>query len=184
MMKAKLTFILFVAYLIFPNILSAKGAEVEINLYDGKIIYGELLFVRDSSVLIETIKEVSENIFPELEEKVIVINNIDIRRIIILGKSFVFSGALIGALLGGSAIAIGDQIGNSSGSSEGGLIKGYAVSVLGSISLIIGAGIGAIVGSLLSSDDIIIEPYPNLKWKLKPYARYPDEEPEFLKEHK
>ena len=62
-------------------------------------------------------------------------------------------------------------------------MEGYGILAGGVLGFIVGAIVGPIVGSSLSTDDVVLfvtSPGSDLSL-LKPLARYPDEEPEYLR---
>jgi len=165
MIKKFLIFIL-VWILIFPLGLTAKdkqGAALLVEKKKGQWVRGELITVKDSSLLLlsESGADVSVNIK-------------DISKIIVVKKSRAMMGAGFGFLTGG---VIGGIVADSWEKSHNGWGFGYTyVPVFAFIGAFIGAGIGALVGT---DKTIQIEGKTELEIKeameyLRSKARVPD----------
>ena len=169
----------------------ANAADVVLFLRNGQKLKGELLSVRDSSIVLSKpfrgLKNDSTICLSAFS-----VRSQEIEKVIIVGKSRVLSGMGYGALVGaGAGIVIGIADGDdppcppdawvcfprySAGAKA--FIAGFGLGVLGT-------GIGAIVGAVSSTADKEIEPRENYDFSaLKPRARYSAFEPEFLRKMK
>ena len=154
------------------------GAEVTLSLNNSTEINGELLFVRDTTLIICSKYGVPENQLVRIIYPINSIQNKDIQELSIergpyTGKIFIGAGL---GMLGGVIVGwlIGEAITNSLSWEEFGLLLG------------LGSSAGLITGGIMgatSYDDIILQEIPpGYDFSLlKPLARYPDEEPEYLK---
>ena len=181
-MKNKIIFIQLILLIILPNITSARGSEVTIFRKEGGTVKGELVFVRDSSILIEFGTEEQEIGFDEIEEKIYVIKYNEIDKIVIEGKSYFLLGVLAGASIA-TYIVINDVFEDKSGPYYS-HYRDSAISVGDIICILFGGLIGGMIGELLSPGAVIIKPSENTYQKLKSYARYKGREPEYLKKYK
>ena len=147
------------------------------SLQNGKEINGELLSVRDSTIIICTKHSATDLELTNLAYPIITIQNDEIKKLTIKGSNCVWIGFAIGsATFTGIGIWIGHEF-DTGMDSEGGK-AGFGV-----IGFLAGAIVGSILGYFLSTDDVILHEIPpvyNLSL-LKPLARYPDEEPEYLR---
>jgi hypothetical protein len=159
-----------------------KGAEVVIVERDGQEIAGELLSVRDSSIVISTIEKAKGYLLAGDTAGVVVVSSEKIQKVIIKVESKVLTGMGLGFLIGG---VIGGVIGHLSFAKpkDGwGLVD--LASLLAALSYLTlgglcGLAVGAILGSAASSDKEV-EPIPNHDFSsLKPFARFPVNEPEW-----
>ena len=155
-----------------------EGAELTLLLQNGKEINGELLSIRESSVNICTEYAATEWELASLKYPITTVRNDEIKELTFEGGWYVWSGLGIG-MLGGTltGVLVGLAI------EEGRHAMISAELALGVIGFIAGTIIGPIVGYLLSTDDVILSEIPpgyDMSF-LKPLARYPDEEPEYLK---
>jgi len=153
-----------------------EGAEVTLSLQNVKEIKGELLSIRESSVTICTKYSATEEELASLKYPINIVQNDEIKELIIKGNNFVWIGLAIGAAtFTGIGIWIGHEFDkglDTEGGKEG----------LGIIGFVAGAIVGSIVGYFLSTDDVKLQEIPpgyDLSI-LKPLARYPGEEPEYL----
>jgi len=150
------------------------GAEVSMLLKDGTEIYGELLSIRDSTMTLCTEYSATEKELAKLKYPITTIRNDEIKELTIEGSNYIWIGlgigiaaCLLGAALSEAVIEKGDRTGSIV----------YAL-VFGALPIA-----GSIVGYALSTDDVILQEIPpdyNLSL-FKPLARYPDEEPEYLR---
>ncbi len=162
----------------------SKEGEVVLLLNDGQEIAGELLSVRDSSIIISTIENAEGYGSAGDTAGIVVVSNQRVQKVIIKGESKVLKGMGLGLLIGG---AIGAMINcvtykkpRDSSFHFGPEAAPGAVGVfLGGLG---GLAVGAIVGSAASTSDEVIEPLPNHDLSsLKPFARFPGNEPEWLR---
>ena len=155
------------------------GAELTISEKNGAEINGELLSVRDNALTICTERSASEEELASLKYRITIIQNDEIKEVTIEGSNYLWAGigygALGGALLGATTFLIASE-----GSTH---ITQGAASVIGALlGALAGAIIGGVVG-VLSTDDFILQKIPPgyTFLPLKSLARYPDEEPEYLR---
>jgi hypothetical protein len=141
-----------------------------------------LLSDRDSTITVSTIYSAREEELAGLKFFINAVRNDEIQNLTLEGDSYVKDGFIAGGVMG---TIIGFTIG-STYEKQGQMFEG-APSLLG---LLLGGSIGAILsggfGYLLSTDDVILNEIPpgyDMSI-LKPLARYPDEEPEYLREIK
>lgn len=153
------------------------GAEVTISFENGTEINGELLSVRDSTITICTKHSATDLELTNLAYPIITIQNDEIKELTIKGSNCVWIGFAIGsATFTGIGIWIGHEL-------DTGLDAEGGKAGLGIIGFLVGAIAGGIVGYLLSTDDVKLQEIPpgySLS-VLKPLARYPDKEPEYLR---
>ncbi len=156
------------------------GDEVILSLKNGTEINCELLSVRDSTITICTEHSATEEELASLKYPINTVRNDEIRKITIEGSNYVWTGLGIGILAGtGIGLLVGWAI---VGDPQHGY-EGYGIAGGGILGLIVGAIAGPIIGAGLSTDDVVIFVTPpgyNLSF-MKPRARYPDEEPEYLR---
>lgn len=165
------------------------GAEVIIEMKDGEKYNGELLYVRDSTMLLcETIgatnDELSNSIYP-----IYVLDNHNIQLIEVQGESKVLEGIAIGTVAGiGVGAAIGMAMGDDPPSRSGWISFRFtaeqkAAGLACGLGLV-GSVFGLIGGSTNSTYDKEVYKYtiPNNYdyTQLNIFSRYPDNEPEFL----
>ncbi len=158
-----------------------QGIEITVLLKNGRRVYGELLYVRDSSIIICTETSATEEELKNNTYPLITVSHDKIQEIMIEeGHSYVIMGAaagLLGGILVGSLVSY--IILHDDKSDMVGL--GYAIITLAGIVLGFLAGVG--IGAANSTDDLILNKFP-LDYDfsvLAPLARYTGEAPEFLK---
>jgi hypothetical protein len=169
----------------FEDLHLARGADVILLLKTGQEISGELVSVRDSSLVISTIEDANENDLLTQTAGIIAVRNEEILHVVIKGKSNVLKGMILGTLAGvGFHAVLGLAIGANP-------LKAYftdadpvareAGMTYGAVGLLL----GTVVGAASSSRDRLVEPLPDQDFSsLRPIARFPEEEPEFLKKIK
>ncbi len=153
------------------------GAEVTLSIKNGKEISGELLSVRENSVTICTEYSATEQELSNRKYPINKVQNDEINEITIEGSNCVWIGFAIGsATFTGIGIWIGHEL-------EKGLDAEGGKAGLGIIGFFVGAIAGGIVGYLLSTDNVILKDIPpEYDFSLlKSLARYPDEEPKYLR---
>lgn len=170
-MKTTISVFLIFSFLVLTTPLTAKerrGAELLVQKTDGQQVKGELIAVKEGSLLLLSSEgaDVSVDIG-------------DIKAIIVMKKSKFLKGAINGLFLGGGVVGI---ISLSAGGGGSGGFSGpggmeYVVAGIGAaLGLVIGGGIGAMAGK----DKIIkIEAHSeadiaNELEKLRKKARIPD----------
>ena len=151
------------------------GVEVTLLLKDGEEVNGELLSVRENSMIICVEHSATEEELAKLIYPLTAVQNNEIQELTIEGSSYVWigigSGLLVGFLIGMSAIS------EVEGTGDAWLFFGP---------IVIYTVAGGVVGYLRSTNDVILQDIPpgyDMSL-LKPLARYPDEEPEYLREIK
>jgi hypothetical protein len=178
-MLKKLFFAPIGFFLVLPNDqLLAQGADVSLLLKNGQEISGELLSVRDSSLVISTMEDANENDLSTQTVGIIAVRNEELFHVVVKGKSNIVTGmaggVLYGAALGGvlcSCIPAASGLSTPEERAAGGAF------VFGAIGFVV----GTIAGIASSSNDKLVEPRMNNDFSsLRPLARYPDKEPEFL----
>ncbi|MGA2623429.1 MAG: hypothetical protein ABSF91_06195 [Bacteroidota bacterium] len=184
-MKGKISLIVFIGLMMLSatNRLLAQGARVEVFLNDGQKITGELLSVRESTLVVsfadgEHFKEGTS----QREDSFIVLKSNRIQKVFIEGKSYVDFGIGFG-LVAGAGIGLVVGLANSSSTTGGGwdpfpdigtgignVLRTAAYTIGGA-----GAGsiIGYVVGSQASSSDkeVAILSLQDMQ-TLKGYARF------------
>jgi hypothetical protein len=153
-----------------------KGSEIIVLRKNGTETSGNLLVVRQSSILLYN--EDCNN-GPIDISCVNEFNSSDIRKVIIPGESNVGLGVGIGLLLGTALAVTGIMLGNESSDP---LNEGMTIGItLFAVGVTIAAA-GIIIGIASSTLDKIIEPFSEDDIKgLSLYSRYPQGEPEELK---
>lgn len=148
------------------------GAKAYIEMNDGRDFTGELLAVRDSTMIICEEYEADEQELVDSVYSIYVLNNYDIKLIELKVGNYTLTGVIIG-YLSPLVLAINP---NNKGNPGVGLLAA-AISIVGSI-------IGGIIGANITDYEPLYEyTTPNqIDFKqLKIYARYVNNEPEFLK---
>lgn len=143
------------------------GAEVEIVQFNWEEIGGELLFVRDSALILcieygATEEELANSVYP-----VTLVKNNVIKELTFEGSSYVWTGIAVGALAGSIAGGLtGKEV-------------GYAALLFFPLGIIA----GSITGFALSTEEFILyEIPPGYSFNfLKDLSRYKEKEPEYLK---
>ena len=165
----------------------AIGAEVTLLLKDGEEINGELLSVQDSTITMCTEYSATEKELASLQYPIHTVRTNKILEITLEGSNYRWIGLGIGAVASiGLAILVIENYESKSSSGSKELTEGIGRCCLGGlavlgVSLVVLLGAG--IGELASTDDVILyEIPPGYKLlPLKSLARYPDEEPEYLK---
>jgi len=168
------------------------GARVIINLKNGSILHGELLTVRDSTMLICEQYEASEVDLSNSVFQINIISNYNIDLMIVQGDSKIAEGIAIGV---GAGVAVGIAIGLASGDDPNAGAKGFTgflqftagakAGILGCGLGLVGIVIGFIAGSFSSTYDkevfnyAIPEDYDFTQLNI--FSRYVGNEPAYLK---
>jgi hypothetical protein len=153
------------------------GAEITLSLQNGEEINGELLSIKESSLTICTEYSAKEVELANLTYPIIPVRYDEIKELTIKGGNYVWIGFLIGsAVFTGIGIIVGHGI-------EAGLDVEDKVIGMSIFGFFVGAIAGGIVGYLLSTDNVILKDIPpEYDFSLlKSLARYPDEEPKYLR---
>jgi hypothetical protein len=152
------------------------GAKVFIIMNDGEEYTGELLIVRDSTMLLCKEYEASEEDLTDLVHPFYSVQNHDIIMIELKGESHIIVAILFGILTGflaGVTIAFG-----------------YDIASPAPVLFVVGIGmlIGGIIGVSNTTYDEVVYEYANPEeydfTKLNIYSRYGGKEPEYLKKIK
>lgn len=168
------------------------GVKVFILMNDGEEFTGELLTVRDSTMILCKYYKAREKDLVNLVFPIYLLQNQDIRLIEVIGEKNIIWGVVLGGL-GGSLIggAIGSGIKDDDQPKE----EGFGFSLdFGEMPLgcCLGGAIGALIGgitarSIISNDELVYL-YANTEeydfTQLNIYSRYGGKEPEYLKEIK
>jgi outer membrane lipoprotein SlyB len=158
---------------------SGVGVEMSLLLKNGNEVNGELLSVRDSTIFLCPEYSATEEELAKLKYPILLFSNNEIQQLAIEGNSWVWEGIGAGALVGGlTGLLIA-----SASSEGGGREEGLAVLAGMIIGAWVGIAAGWITGYALSTEEYVMwEIPPDYSWSiLKPLARYPDEEPEYLR---
>jgi gas vesicle protein len=168
--------------------LLARGASVVVFLNDGRQVTGELLAVRDTALLIDTLVGKAEDSIATQIAGIVGVSRDAVQKVRVKGESLRLKGTLIGAAIGA---AVGGVIGLASGDDKPNEIHlwpytaGQKALAYGTVLGVAGAFIGGIIGVESSSKDKRYDATVKEDWaSLKAVARYPDKEPEFLKKIK
>jgi uncharacterized membrane protein (Fun14 family) len=183
-MKKLIVLFTFIPLLTAPlNDLLADGADVVLLLNSGSEINGELLSVRGNAFVIGRAPGASDEILERFPDAISVVPYDNVQKVTIEGKSYVLLGLGLGLV---SGVAVGYAVGPSAEDEDhpAGQILNEAIGRPLSAGLggLIGLLLGIAVGSAVSTGDAELDT-STLKspYTLKPYARYQDDEPEFLK---
>ena len=155
------------------------GVEVSLLLNNGSKYNGELLSVRDSTITLCTEYSAAEEELANLTYPVLLFSNDEIKELTIEGSNWVLEGMAAGAAVGAGIGALVVQPDEYATSREEGLAT-LAGLVIGGC---VGIATGLAIGYAISTDDYVLQEVPpNYNWSiLKPLARYPDEEPEYIR---
>ena len=167
--------------------------EVRVILSSGQEYEGEILAVRDHSIVFSTLHGASEGRLIQSRQAILILNHDDIREVLLIGDSNVLpgiaigmgSGCMLGCLIGYSMeVSVPEEKSNKPldcgptkeskkemNAMGGGLVGGLLGTVFG----------GAIGGSI-REDTMIIGLQKRDFSILKLHARYGSEEPWFLRE--
>jgi len=161
------------------------GAELTLTLIDSTEITGELLSVRDNTIIICEYYSAYDEELAELKYPILPVRNDKIQILTIEGSNNLWSGLGIGALAG---TAVGISFGAIAAASQpeddedpNPASTYYLVTV--PVGFIVGTLFGAGVGAATSVEEIALSDIPpGYDFSiLKSLARYPDDEPEYLR---
>jgi hypothetical protein len=161
------------------------GAELTLTLKDSTEITGELLSIRDNIITICEYYSGSDEELAELKYPILPVRKDEIQVLTIKGSNNLWSGMGIGALAGtafGTVYAAIVAVSEPEDDEDPNPVSTYYM-VLVPAGFIIGTLFGTGVGAVTSVEEIILNNIPpgyDLSI-LKPLARYPDKEPEYLK---
>ena len=163
---------------------SAGGRGITILLRNGQEVKGELLSAREKSLLVSNLDNAKDWQLAEHPEFIQVVSYQDIQKVILKGKSHVLVGMGIGLLAGtlGGAIIGGIAFTDDTDPEFNQVTRPFGAMVLGTVGGLSGLIIGALVGGAGSRGDrkINTERLQDLFY-FRQYARYQENEPEFLK---
>ena len=154
------------------------GIEVSLLRKDGTKVYGELLSVRDSTMILCTEYSATEEELAGLSYPILFFSNNEIQELIIEGSNWVWEGIAAGTTVG-ALVAIGGPGTQTINSKEDEEEVHRTEALI--FSLFVAAGWG--IGYVLSTEEYVLQDVPtDYNWSfLKPLTRYPDKEPEYLK---
>jgi len=168
------SFIPIVLVVIAQTSLCAGGSEVEVLLKNGVRHQGELLAVRDSSILLSMLKNADEEKLSRNLSVIMVIRIDSIIRVMEEGHSHVLAGVGIGLFTGviaGAALASKEQPTSN--------LTSYAYAGIGGLA---GLVLGGVVGFAVSGGDQEFRVDVDAgREALKSSSRYPYGEPSFLR---
>ena len=181
-MKKLIALFTFLPLLTVPaNDLLADGADVVLLLNSGSEVSGELLSVRENAILIARTSGTTDEVLERFPDAISVVPYESVQKVTIDGNSYVLLGLGLGLVTGvavGFAVAPDAHEDNSPGQLVDGINSTYSVSIGG----LIGLALGTVVGAAASTGDNEMETSTfKSPYSLKPYARYQEDEPEFLK---
>jgi len=156
------------------------GAKTYIEMNDGTDYTGELLAVRESTMILCDDYEADEQDLVDSVYSIYVLNNYDIKLIEIKVGNYALTGILVGCFAGAIAGGVSYSDPPQSKGSKG---SGYG-ALGGSI---VGIIIGWIIGANITDYEPVYEYVSPEEYdfkQLKIYARYVNNEPEFLKKIK
>jgi hypothetical protein len=164
---------------------SAEGRRIKIMLRSGQELGGELLSVGEKSLVVIIINNVSDRELTDHPEFIAVVSKKDIKKVTLKAKSHVLAGMGIGLLVGtvgGGIISASDpkkrknqDFGSALMEPIEGALSAAAGGLLG---LLVGAAIG--VPGPRADEEINVDSLQDL-FLFRQYARYQENEPEFLK---
>jgi hypothetical protein len=166
--------------------LLARGASIVVFLNDGRQVTGELLAVRDTALLIDTLVGKTEDSAATQIAGIVRVSRNAVQKVRVKGESFKGKGRLYGTLVGaGLGVVIGFADGNDPPGSFMRLTAGEKALTFGAFGGLLGGFVGAIYGAAWSTEDKEYDTSVKEDWaSLKAVARYPEQEPEFLKKIK
>ena len=174
--------------IVCSNELLAQGAVIEVSLKDGRNFEGELVSVRESTLVIYTVELKADEISAVQVKKYEVVPRALITRVTIpttvkdTSKSGlrVLKGFLIGAAAGALAIALFNIDNSHESGNPFSHISGNPGPILIVVGGLLGVGSEFLVGGSQSSEMIINNPAIEYFSWLKSLARFPQDEPEYL----
>jgi len=157
------------------------GAKAYVEMNDGSDYTGELLTVRDSLMIVCEEYEADEQELADSVYALFVLNNRDIKLIELYAGKYLGRGIAVGFFAGALAGGVAAYSAYSGPDDPYGVLHAWAGAAVGGF---VGAIIGGIIGAFIPDYDFVYE-YANTEEydfeKLNIYARYVNNEPEFLK---
>jgi len=178
---------LFVAFVcLLPSVAFAPGGdpvEVVIILRNGGTIKGEVLAVRDSSIVVSTVAAAKESELAYSAESFRVIGRAELQSVAVPGNSHLLIGAGMGAA-GGLALGCATWEQKQPATVDDFVLDITGVSMFSRAATfgLVGCGAGGLVGAVLSRREqrMYLAPDSALA-PLRKVARYNSGEPDFLK---
>ena len=155
-----------------------EGAEIIVLLKNGSEIYGELLLVSQSDIILSTQLSAAEEDLVNFKFPITTIQQEQIEELTFEGSSYILAGLGLGTLTGIGAGLIVAASSNPTGDFAGlAYVFGFALGFL------VGSIAGSIIGNAVSTDDIVFQNIPQGYdfSAFKPLSRYPGEVPDFMK---
>ena len=183
MEKIIAVFTLLALLTVQTNNLHADGADAVLLLHSGSEVNGELLSVRGNAFVIARTPGVSDEVLQRSPDAISVVPYDNVQKVTIKGNSYVLLGLGLGLV---SGVAVGYAVGPSAEDTDnvaGQIInEAFGRPASAGIGGLIGLLLGITVGAAASTGDTELETSTlESPYSLKPYARYQEEEPEFLK---
>jgi hypothetical protein len=172
------------SFLMLPKAqLVSQGANVIVFFNEGRQVTGELLAVRDTALLIDTLVGKAKDSTATQIAGIVGVSRDAVQKVRVKGESFKGKGRLYGTLVGaGLGVAIGFADGNDPPGSFMRLTAGEKALTAGAFGGLLGGFVGAIYGAAWSTEDKEYNTSVKEDWaSLKAVARYPEQEPEFLR---
>jgi len=157
---------------------SGVGVELSLLLSNGTEVNGELLFVRDSTMILCSEYSATEEELAKFSYPILFFSNNKIQKLTIEGSNWIWEGIAAGSVAGVIAFSFGHGIITYSSQEDSEEGRRLYTLLFG---LCIAAGWG--IGYALSTEEYVLQDIPtDYNWSiLKPLSRYPDEEPEYLR---
>lgn len=181
-MPAKLSLMFLVTLL--PDAYCIAGSNILVTLRNGEQVKGELLAVKESTLIVSKDIGAIDNFLISHPEKILRVSRRDIQELTICGKSHLWDGIAIG-LAGGICIGMlvsyqptGAEAYNSNFDPQGGGPKMLALCAAA------GIGLGALAGGTGTAvtNDRKINVESIKAWNsLRENARYDGDEPDYIK---
>ena len=153
----------------------SNGMAVKILLNSGVELQAEILAVRDDALLVATDIGLKESELRNDSSNIRILARKDIRMVIREGHSYLLAGA-------GSGLVVGIVGGVLMETEVGWLLphrkplEGATYGGLG------GSVLGLLCGAIASQRELIFDPHKTVEWlSLRQHARYPHDEPDFLR---
>ncbi len=152
-------------FVLLKDELLAQGAEVVVFLDEGRQAAGELLAVRDTALLIDTLGGKGEDTSVRRIAGIVRVGREAIQKVKVKGESFRLKGTLIGAAIGGT---VGAVIGFANGNDEPKGFQTWTVTA-GQKALIGGAGGGVLV--VLSEGLLVLQGHQRIRNTMRAWTR-------------
>ena len=169
-----------------PQCLLASGSKVVVFLRNNSVVIGELLSVRDSELVLATRMGCSDEGLTSNERVRVLVSKRDIQEVKVEGRSYVMTGIAIGGgagLVVGLGIALAQPTPDQKGLGSIGASLEHRQNVFSILvgSFACGLFVGGVAGEAASSGDkIIVTERAGDFVALKKFARFQNEDPDFL----